>query len=234
MSDFEQGGMLTDAVDQHPHAVLLLDEIEKAHPDIYNILLQVMDSGRLTDHNGKTMDFRNVMLIMTTNAGAADMAKPAIGFRLGHSNAGMMWRRSTACSRRSSATVWTPSSRSRRWKKTIGRVVDKFVMELEAQLADRRVTIELSEAARKWLGVKRATIRRWAPVRFGRVIQENLKKPLAEEILFGSLTKGGTVKVDMADGKLTFSYVSGAEEVQEHVDSDDADSSSENSGEIVE
>jgi ATP-dependent Clp protease ATP-binding subunit ClpA len=230
---FEQGGMLTDAVDQHPHAVLLLDEIEKAHPDIYNILLQVMDSGRLTDHNGKVVDFRNVVLILTTNAGAADMAKPGIGFGASERKGDDM----EAINR-----LFTPEFRNRLdaiipfkalSEETIGRVVDKFVMELEAQLADRRVSIELTEAARKWLGQKGYDPQMGARP-LGRVIQENLKKPLAEEILFGSLTNGGTVKVDMADGKLTFSYVSGAEEVQEHVDSDDADSSSENSGEIVE
>ncbi len=227
---FEQGGMLTDAVDQHPHAVLLLDEIEKAHPDIYNILLQVMDNGRLTDHNGKTIDFRNVVLILTTNAGASDLAKPGIGFGASERKGDDM----EAITR-----LFTPEFRNRLdaiipfkalSEDTIGRVVDKFVMELEAQLADRRVTIELSNSARTWLGKKGYDPQMGARP-LGRVIQENLKKPLAEEILFGSLTKGGTVKVDVADGQLDFTFTSGADERAEHVE--DTDTASEDSSERV-
>ncbi len=205
---FDQGGLLTDAIDQHPHNVLLLDEIEKAHPDLFNILLQVMDYGKLTDHNGKTVDFRNVILIMTTNAGAADMAKPAIGFertaRVGEDD--------EAINR-----MFTPEFRNR-LDAIIGfrslspeimtRIVDKFAMQLEMQLADRNVVIELTDAARQWLAEKG-----YDPL-FGarplaRVIQERLKKPLADELLFGRLAKGGVVRVDVADGEPVFDYTAG-------------------------
>ena len=149
---FDQGGLLTDGIDQHPHCVLLLDEIEKAHPDLFNILLQVMDHGKLTDHNGKQVDFRNVILIMTTNAGAADMAKRAYRLHRGTSARATTSRRSTGCSRRSSATGSTRSSPSAICRRRSSRkVVDKFVLQLEAQLADRNVTIELTDEARDWL-----------------------------------------------------------------------------------
>jgi ATP-dependent Clp protease ATP-binding subunit ClpA len=202
---FDQGGLLTDAVDQHPHCVLLLDEIEKAHPDVFNILLQVMDHGKLTDHNGKTVDFRNVILIMTTNAGAADMAKTAIGFgrevRLGDDE--------EAINR-----MFTPEFRNRLdaiigfqnlSPEVVSRVVDKFIVELEVQLADRKVSIELTDTARQWLAEKG-----YDPA-FGarplaRMIQEHVKTPLAEEVLFGRLAKGGTVLVDVQDDKPVFSY----------------------------
>jgi ATP-dependent Clp protease ATP-binding subunit ClpA len=183
---FDQGGLLTDAIDQHPHCVLLLDEIEKAHPDLFNILLQVMDHGKLTDHNGKTVDFRNVILIMTTNAGAADMAKPAIGFgqetRIGEDV--------DAINR-----MFTPEFRNRldaivafaRLKpETIHRVVDKFVLELERQLADRQVAISVSDEARTWLAEK-GYDELYGARPLARVIQENIKKPLADELLFGRL-----------------------------------------------
>ncbi len=202
---FDQGGLLTDAIDQHPHAVLLLDEIEKAHPDLFNILLQVMDHGKLTDHNGKTVDFRNVILIMTTNAGAADMAKPAIGFnqevRVGEDM--------EAINR-----LFTPEFRNRLdaiisfaslTPEVVGRVVDKFVMQLEAQLADRQVTIELTDAAREWLA-KKGYDPLYGARPLARIIQEHIKKPLAEELLFGKLEKGGVVRVDVKDGKLDFSF----------------------------
>ena len=202
---FDQGGLLTDAVDQHPHSVLLLDEIEKAHPDLFNILLQVMDHGKLTDHNGKSVDFRNVILIMTTNAGAADMAKPAIGFGRGLREG----EDEEAINR-----MFTPEFRNRLdsiiafnnlTPEVMGRVVDKFIMELEAQLGDRNVAIELSDAARQWLAEKG-----YDPT-FGarplaRVIQESVKKPLAEELLFGKLAKGGGVRVDVEGAALSFSY----------------------------
>ena len=202
---FDQGGLLTDAVDQHPHCVLLLDEIEKAHPDVFNILLQVMDHGKLTDHNGKTVDFRNVILIMTTNAGAADMAKTAIGFgrevRLGDDE--------EAINR-----MFTPEFRNRLdaiigfqnlSPEVVSRVVDKFIVELEVQLADRKVSIELTDTARQWLAEKG-----YDPA-FGarplaRMIQEHVKTPLAEEVLFGRLAKGGTVLVDVQDDKPVLSY----------------------------
>src|SRR5213595_291103 len=204
---FDQGGLLTDAIDQHPHAVLLLDEIEKAHPDLFNILLQVMDHGKLTDHNGKIVDFRNVILIMTTNAGASDLAKPAIGFGSGIREGDDQ----EAINR-----MFTPEFRNRLdavisfaalSPETIGRVVDKFVLQLEEQLADRNVAIELDASARDWLAVKG-----YDPL-FGarplaRVIQEHIKKPLAEELLFGKLAKGGTVRVyaEKDADKLSFAF----------------------------
>ena len=201
---FDQGGQLTDGVDQHPHCVLLLDEIEKAHPDVYNILLQVMDHGSLTDHNGRTVDFRNVILIMTSNAGAAEQAKAAIGFgrdrREGEDTAAI-------------ERTFTPEFRNRLDavisfqplpKEVILSGVEKFVLQLEAQLMDRNVTIELTKPAAEWLADKGYDDRMGARP-LGRVIQENLKKPLAEELLFGKLTKGGVVKVGVKDDKLSLS-----------------------------
>ena len=203
---FDQGGLLTDAIDQHPHTVLLLDEIEKAHPDLFNILLQVMDHGKLTDHNGKTVDFRNVILIMTTNAGASDMAREAVGFgstvRVGEDEDAIK-------------RMFTPEFRNRLdavipfaalTPEIVGRVVEKFVMQLEAQLADRNVTIELSSAAKEWLA-ERGYDRLYGARPLGRVIQEHIKKPLAEELLFGRLVKGGSVNVTLKDGKLEFDIV---------------------------
>ncbi len=206
---FDQGGLLTDAIDQHPHAVLLLDEIEKAHMDLYNILLQVMDHGKLTDHNGKTVDFRNVILIMTTNAGAADMAKNTIGFertaRVGEDEDAIKRMFTPEFRNRLDATVpfsgLTPE--------IVGRVVEKFIMQLEAQLADRNVTIELSSAAKEWLA-ERGYDPLYGARPLARVIQEFVKKPLAEELLFGRLVKGGAVKVGLKDGALTFDYVEAA------------------------
>ena len=200
---FDQGGLLTDGVDQHPHCVLLLDEIEKAHPDLFNILLQVMDHGKLTDHNGKQIDFRNVILIMTTNAGASDMAKNAIGF-------GSTKREGDdveAINR-----MFTPEFRNRLDAiiafgslptPVIHQVVQKFVMQLEAQLAERGVTFDLSKQAISWLAEKGYDERMGARP-LGRVIQEHIKKQLADEVLFGKLKKGGTVKVTVeknADGQ---------------------------------
>jgi ATP-dependent Clp protease ATP-binding subunit ClpA len=204
---FDQGGLLTDAVDQHPHCVLLLDEIEKAHIDLYNILLQVMDHGKLTDHNGKVIDFRNVILIMTTNAGAADLAKPAIGFERDKREG----EDSEAINR-----MFTPEFRNRLdaiitfnslTADVIDRVVEKFVLQLEGQLADRGVTIELSPEARAWLG-KKGYDPLYGARPLGRVIQEQLKKPLAEELLFGALQKGGTViaGLDKDGDKLSFTF----------------------------
>jgi ATP-dependent Clp protease ATP-binding subunit ClpA len=194
---FDQGGLLTDGVDQHPHCVLLLDEIEKAHPDLFNILLQVMDHGKLTDHNGKQVDFRNVILIMTTNAGASDMAKAAIGF-------GKSQREGD--DQEAINRLFTPEFRNRLDAiipfgnlppEVVHQVVQKFVLQLEAQLADRGVTFDLSEEAVKWLAEKGYDSRMGARP-LGRVIQENIKQPLAEEVLFGKLQKGGTVKVTVA------------------------------------
>jgi len=202
---FDQGGLLTDAVDQHPHSVLLLDEIEKAHPDLTNVLLQVMDYGKLTDHNGKTVDFRNVILIMTTNAGAADLAKPAVGF-------GSTIR--TGDDMEAINRMFAPEFRNRLDAiipfgnlppEVVSKVVDKFIMQLEAQLEERGVLIELSSAAREWLS-KKGYDRLYGARPLGRVIQEEIKKPLAEELLFGRLAKGGNVRVDVKDNKAVFTY----------------------------
>ncbi|MCV6823681.1 MULTISPECIES: ATP-dependent Clp protease ATP-binding subunit ClpA [Halocynthiibacter] len=198
---FDQGGMLTDGVDQHPHCVLLLDEIEKAHPDVYNILLQVMDHGKLTDHNGRTVDFRNVILIMTSNAGASEQAKAAIGFgrdrREGEDTAAIERTFTPEFRNRLDAVVsFAPLG-----KEVILQVVEKFVLQLEAQLLDRNVSIELTRPAAEWLADKGYDDKMGARP-LGRVIQENIKKPLAEELLFGKLAKGGLVKVGVKDGKL--------------------------------
>ena len=216
---FDQGGLLTDGIDQHPHCVLLLDEIEKAHLDLFNILLQVMDHGKLTDHNGKHVDFRNVILIMTTNAGASDMAKEAIGFgrdaRDGEDEEAIK-------------RLFTPEFRNRLdaviafaalTPEIVGRVVEKFVMQLEAQLADRNVTIELSSGAKEWLA-ERGYDRLYGARPLARVIQEHIKKPLAEELLFGKLVKGGAVKVTLADGRLAFEYAEASAPVSHKPDED--------------
>jgi ATP-dependent Clp protease ATP-binding subunit ClpA len=202
---FDQGGLLTDAIDKQPHAVLLLDEIEKAHPDLFNILLQVMDHGKLTDHNGKSVDFRNVILIMTTNAGASELAKPAIGFereaRIGDDTEAI-------------ERLFTPEFRNRLdavipfsslTPEVVGRVVDKFIIQLEVLLADRQVTIELTDEARQWLASRGYDLRFGARP-LGRIIQEHIKKPLADELLFGRLEKGGIVRVKIVDGKPAFDY----------------------------
>ncbi|MDE3238410.1 MAG: ATP-dependent Clp protease ATP-binding subunit ClpA [Paracoccaceae bacterium] len=198
---FDQGGMLTDGVDQHPHCVLLLDEIEKAHPDVYNILLQVMDHGKLTDHNGRTVDFRNVILIMTSNAGAQEMSKSAIGFgrerREGEDTAAIERTFTPEFRNRLDAVIsFAPLP-----KETILQVVEKFVLQLEAQLIDRNVHIELTPEAAGWLADKGYDDKMGARP-LGRVIQEHIKKPLAEELLFGKLMKGGVVRVGLKDDKI--------------------------------
>jgi ATP-dependent Clp protease ATP-binding subunit ClpA len=198
---FDQGGQLTDGVDQHPHCVLLLDEIEKAHPDVYNILLQVMDHGTLTDHNGRTVDFRNVILIMTSNAGAAEQAKAAIGFgrdrREGEDTAAIERTFTPEFRNRLDAVIsFAPLPKS-----VIMQVVEKFVLQLEAQLMDRNVHIELTPKAAEWLSDKGYDDKMGARP-LGRVIQEHIKKPLAEELLFGKLAKGGLVKVTVKAGEL--------------------------------
>jgi ATP-dependent Clp protease ATP-binding subunit ClpA len=199
---FDQGGLLTDAVDQTPHAVLLLDEIEKAHPDLFNILLQVMDHGKLTDNNGKVVDFRNVILIMTTNAGAMELSKSAIGFNRTHNEGADI---------EAIEKMFTPEFRNRLdaiipfaplGKEVIRRVVDKFIMQLDSQLADRNVEIELSDAALDWLA-DRGYDAKYGARPLARVVQEHIKKPLADEMLFGGLVGGGVVFVDVADGALT-------------------------------
>ncbi len=198
---FDQGGLLTDGVDQHPHCVLLLDEIEKAHPDVYNILLQVMDHGKLTDHNGRTVDFRNVVLIMTSNAGASELEKNAIGFgsttREGEDMAAIEKQFTPEFRNRLDAVI----SFGALPKEVILQVVEKFVLQLEAQLMDRNVSIELTRAAAEWLADKGYDDRMGARP-LARVIQEHIKKPLANELLFGKLTKGGLVKVGVKDGKI--------------------------------
>jgi ATP-dependent Clp protease ATP-binding subunit ClpA len=198
---FDQGGMLTDGVDQHPHCVLLLDEIEKAHPDVFNILLQVMDHGALTDHNGRTVDFRNVILIMTSNAGAVEQAKSAIGFgrdrREGEDTAAIERTFTPEFRNRLDAVVsFAPLG-----KEVILQVVEKFVLQLEAQLLDRNVTIELTRPAAEWLA-ERGYDDKMGARPLGRVIQEHIKKPLAEELLFGKLAKGGVVKVGVKKGEI--------------------------------
>ena len=230
---FDQGGLLTDGVDQHPHCVLLLDEIEKAHQDLFNILLQVMDHGKLTDHNGKSVDFRNVILIMTTNAGASDMAKEAIGFgrteREGEDEEAIK-------------RLFTPEFRNRLdavvqfaglSQDIVGRVVEKFIMQLEAQLADRNVTIECSSAAKEWLA-ERGYDRLYGARPLGRVIQEHIKKPLAEELLFGKLVKGGSVKVSLAEGKLAFDFTEASPVAAPKPESDGDEGGTEREPESVE
>ena len=197
---FDQGGLLTDGVDQHPHCVLLLDEIEKAHPDLFNILLQVMDHGKLTDHNGKQVDFRNVVLIMTTNAGAADLAKAPVGFNR---------TRREGEDTDAINKLFTPEFRNRLDavvpfkplpQEVVNRVVEKFVLQLEAQLADRNVTFELSEEAVQWLA-EAGYDEKMGARPLGRGIQEYIKRPLADQVLFGELAKGGTVKVTVEEGE---------------------------------
>jgi len=224
---FDQGGLLTDNVDQTPHCVLLLDEIEKAHPDLFNILLQVMDHGKLTDHNGKQVDFRNVVLIMTTNAGASDMAKSAYGFtrtkREGDDLEAII-------------RLFTPEFRNRLDAiitfghlppEVIAKVVEKFVMQLEAQLADRDVTIELSDEARAWL-VNHGYDEQMGARPMARVIQEKVKQPLADEVLFGRLKNGGHVRVILKKDEhdadvLGFEYPEGPVKPRPEVEEEEAE-----------
>src|SRR6188474_954025 len=210
---FDQGGLLTDGVDQHPHCVLLLDEIEKAHPDLFNVLLQIMDHGKLTDHNGKQVDFRNVILIMTTNAGAADLAKSAYGFtrtkREGDDVEAINRMFAPEFRNRLDATI-TFAHLS---QEVISKVVEKFVMQLEAQLADRNVTIELAEDSSKWL-IEHGYDEQMGARPMARVIQEYIKKPLADDVLFGRLKNGGHVRVivkkdELGRDTLGFEYPEG-------------------------
>jgi ATP-dependent Clp protease ATP-binding subunit ClpA len=210
---YDQGGLLTDAVDQHPHSVLLLDEIEKAHPDLFNILLQVMDHGKLTDHHGKTVDFRNCILIMTTNAGAADMARESIGF-------GAATREDAQ--EDAVKKMFTPEFRNRLDAivpfaylppAVVARVVDKFILQLELQLADRNVHIELDDDARQWL-VDKGYDKLYGARPLGRLVQEKIKQPLAEELLFGKLVNGGEVKVRIKDNAPSFEIVPAAPRVK--------------------
>lgn len=205
---FDQGGLLTDAIDQHPHSVLLLDEIEKAHPDLFNVLLQVMDNGTLTDHNGKKIDFRNVVIIMTTNAGAAELSKNSIGFGR---------ETDETASEDAIKRMFTPEFRNRLdatvpfdflGKDVVRLVVDKFVLQLENQLEDRRVHISLSDDARDWLA-ERGYDRANGARPLGRLIQEKIKAPLADHLLFGDLQKGGDVRVLVKDGEISFDIAPG-------------------------
>jgi len=200
---FDQGGLLTDSVDQHPHSVLLLDEIEKAHPDLFNILLQVMDHGKLTDHNGKSIDFRNTILIMTTNAGASELAKNAIGFereeRHGEDQEAIERMFTPEFRNRLDATIPFSALST----DVVEKVVEKFVMQLEAQLSDRNVTIELSVKAQAYLA-RRGYDKKMGARPLARLIQNEIKKPLAEELLFGKLVDGGLVRVGHKEGKLSF------------------------------
>ena len=215
---FDQGGLLTDGIDQHPHCVLLLDEIEKAHPDLFNVLLQVMDHGKLTDHNGKQVDFRNVILIMTTNAGASDLAKNAFGFnrskREGDDQDAIQRLFTPEFRNRLDATIGFQNLP----RDVIGKVVEKFVFQLEAQLADRNVTIELSPEASEWL-IEHGYDEQFGARPMSRVIQEHIKQPLAEELLFGRLEGGGTVRVTVEENeegkkKLGFEIVESREKVK--------------------
>ena len=200
---FDQGGLLTEAINKNPHFVLLLDEIEKAHPDVFNLLLQVMDHGTLTDNNGRKADFRNVVLVMTTNAGAHEMSRPSIGFtRQDHSTDGMEAIR----------RMFSPEFRNRLDAvvqfngldpTVLTQVVDKFIFELEAQLQEQQVTIEVDEAARLWLAEHGYDPKMGARP-MARIIQQHVKKPLAEELLFGKLANGGHLIVSEADGELKF------------------------------
>jgi len=191
---FDQGGLLTEAVTKNPHAVVLLDEVEKAHPEVFNLLLQVMDHGTLTDNNGRQADFRNIILIMTTNAGAQEMSRASIGFtHQDHSSDGMeiirKWFTPEFRNRLDAIIQFAPLD-----TESIKRVVDKLVVELEAKLGNNNVTLELDDAARSWIATRGYDAKMGARP-MARVIQEQIKRPLAEELLFGTLAKGGHVRI---------------------------------------
>jgi ATP-dependent Clp protease ATP-binding subunit ClpA len=200
---YDQGGLLTEAINKNPHSVLLLDEIEKAHPDVFNLLLQVMDHGTLTDNNGRKADFRNVIIVMTTNAGAEMLSRASIGFAAqDHSSDGI----------ESIKKTFTPEFRNRldaivQFKQltadVIGHVVDKFIFEFETQLADKNVTVSIDDEARTWLAVNGYDAQMGARP-MARLIQENIKKPLAEALLFGELANGGHINITVKDDKLAF------------------------------
>ncbi|HVJ94425.1 MAG TPA: AAA family ATPase, partial [Labilithrix sp.] len=198
---FDQGGLLTDAIAKTPHAVLLLDEIEKAHPDVFNVLLQILDHGKLTDNNGKSTDFRHVVLLMTSNVGARDLGRRAVGFGE---------RRATGDAEREYKLLFSPEFRNRLdariqfdplSKETMGSIVDKFMKELSAQLAERKVVLELTPAARGYLSEK-GYDPDFGARPLARVIQEDIKQPLGEELLFGKLEKGGKVSIDAEDAEV--------------------------------
>jgi ATP-dependent Clp protease ATP-binding subunit ClpA len=206
---FDQGGLLTDAINKNPHCVLLLDEIEKAHPDLFSILLQVMDHATLTDNNGRKADFRNVIIVMTTNAGAQELARTMIGFGTDIA---------TGNPRSAIDRMFSPEFRNRLsaiiefaglGPEIIARVVDKFVGELAERLAAQKVKLEVSEAARKWLAQK-GYDPRFGARPLGRLIESEIARALADQVLFGALSKGGVAKVDLADDKLVYSFEANA------------------------
>jgi len=203
---FDQGGLLTDGVDKNPYSVILLDEIEKAHPDIFNILLQIMDYGTLTDQNGRKVDFRNTILILTTNAGATDIAKPALGFnrdkRQGEDVEAIDKLFNPEFRNRLDSII----SFSSLPDKVIARVVEKFIVELETQLDSKNVFIQISEKAALWIG-KQGYDENMGARPLSRLIQEKIKKPIAEQILYGKLSKGGNIKLDIKNNELTFEYL---------------------------
>jgi ATP-dependent Clp protease ATP-binding subunit ClpA len=200
---FDQGGLLTEEISKHPHSVLLLDEIEKAHPDVFNLLLQVMDHGTLTDNNGRKADFRSVVLIMTTNAGAAEMGRASIGFTAqDHSTDGMELIKkqfSPEFRNRLDAIIQFQALQP----ETIAYVVDKFLFELESQLADKQVSLLVEPEARVWLAEHGYDPKMGARP-MARLIQERIKKPLAEQLLFGDLSEGGRLRVYVEDGDMAF------------------------------
>ena len=202
---FDQGGLLTDGIDQHPHCVLLLDEIEKAHYDLFNILLQVMDYGKLTDHNGKTVDFRNVILIMTTNVGAMDISKKKIGFNS---------TKSHEDNQEAINKLFTPEFRNRidstihfnyLNKDVVLSIVDKFIIEVEGQLDDKGVTLSINQSAKEYLAEK-GYDEMYGARELGRIIQEEIKKPIAEELIFGKISKGGHVSILFNENKIHFQF----------------------------
>jgi ATP-dependent Clp protease ATP-binding subunit ClpA len=202
---FDQGGLLTDGIDQHPHSVLLLDEIEKAHFDLFNILLQIMDYGKLTDHNGKSVDFRNVILIMTTNAGAVDISKKRIGFNS---------VRSSSDSSEAIDKLFTPEFRNRidsiihfnhLNKEIVLSIVDKFIIEVEALLYEKGVTLAIDQETKEYLADK-GYDEVYGARQLSRVIQEEIKKPMSEELIFGSIAKGGHIDIILKDNKVNFQY----------------------------
>tara|TARA_R110002050_G_scaffold294616_1_gene452600 strand:- start:232 stop:933 length:702 start_codon:yes stop_codon:yes gene_type:complete len=210
---YEQGGLLTDAVIKNPHAVVLLDEIEKAHEDVYNILLQVMDHGTLTDNNGRKADFRNIILVLTTNAGIAHTVKQSIGFKQQDNSIDAMEEINK---------VFSPEFRNRLdnivWfnhlsDEIIQQVVDKFIVELQVQLDEKAVSLEITKDAKKWMATN-GYDKSMGARPMARLIQEQLKKPLANELLFGELTQGGVARVAVKKDKLVINYESKKELVE--------------------
>tara|TARA_B110000495_G_C22902390_1_gene526651 strand:- start:155 stop:1075 length:921 start_codon:yes stop_codon:yes gene_type:complete len=202
---FDQGGLLTDGVDQNPHCVLLLDEIEKAHFDLFNILLQVMDYGKLTDHNGKTIDFRNVILIMTTNAGAADISKKKIGFNSSRSNTDSV---------EAINKTFSPEFRNRidsiiyfnhLSEDIVLSIVDKFIIEIEALLDDKGVTLSINKESKEFLA-KKGYDEIYGARELGRIMQDEIKKPMAEELIFGMISNGGHVDITLKNNKINFKF----------------------------